>query len=88
MLSLFHTRGQVIANLVWSIQSILDRQSVCLVLLRVTAICRSQSQDLIDPPRLTLSGETIIQFSTTILVTAEHVEKQEFMSTSTVNSGY
>ena len=36
--------------LVGSIQPILDCESVCLVLLRVAAISRSQSQDLIHSP--------------------------------------
>ena len=36
--------------LVGSIQPILNCESVCFVLFRVTAICGSQSQDLIHPP--------------------------------------
>ena len=45
-----HSSSTKHTYLVGSIQSVLDCESVCLVLFWVTAISRSQSQNLIHPP--------------------------------------
>lgn len=46
------------AHLVWSIESVLDYQSVFFVLGGITAVSGSQPQDLIHSPGLSLQPNT------------------------------
>ena len=48
------------AHLVWSIESVLDYQSVFSVLGGITAVSGSQPQDLIHSPGLSLQPNTVV----------------------------